>query len=295
MKSELRVTIAAMPIRRYRSVEEFGADVAEYAGLAAAAGSEVLLLPELTCVGLLWAEPDASGIKVATLKSFYERALTNRFPAYRDVLSKAAKANALWIAGASYWHERAGLGINTGFLVAPDGEVSEQDKLHPTKPEQVIGTIGGDRLRAFDVAGVRVGLLICYDVQFPELTRHLVEEGIEVLLVPSLTTERGYWRVRHAAHARAVENQIYVCVSPLTGDLGLPIDYPLQCTGGAYVTCPVDNRFGITDGLYAGGGLQGAELLYVKLDLEKLRLSRAKGEIRQLKDRRPDFYITLRR
>jgi predicted amidohydrolase len=76
-----------------------------------------------------------------------------------------------------------------------------------------------------------MGMANCYDVQFPELKRYLVTEGIEVLLVPSLTAERGYWRVLHAAHAIAVDNQIYVCVSPFFGDLGTPTDYPVVATG----------------------------------------------------------------
>jgi predicted amidohydrolase len=139
-----------------------------------------------------------------------------------------------------------------------------------------------------------MGLVICYDVQFPELTRHLVADGIEILLVPSLTTERGYWRVRHGAHARAVENQIYVCVSPIVGDLGIPVDYPVRGVGGAFVACPIDNRFNIDDGTYARTAMNSESLLHVSLDLARLRLSRAKSEIRQLTDRRPDLYARLR-
>lgn len=283
-----------MPIRRYSSIKRFAQDIDQYASQAAAAGSRVLLLPELACVGLLWMAPGADEVTVATLREFYDRALTKLLSPYRDALSDVARRRDLWIVGATFWHTRNGAGTNTAFIAGPDGTIAEQDKLHPTRPEQVIGTAGGDKLKTFTIEGVKLGILVCYDIQFPELTRHLTEEGIEVLLVPSLTSERGYWRVRHSAHARAIENQIYVCVSPLVGDLGLPIDYPLQCTGGGYVTCPIDNRFGIADGLYAGVNQGVEQPLHAVLDLEKLRLSRSRSEIRQLKDRRPDFYATLR-
>ena len=295
MTTELKLSIATMPIRRYGSVAEFAGHVDDYAKQAATAGSRVLLLPELTCVGLLWSDPDAARTDVSTVGAFYRKVLSGHLPTYRESLASIAHRRNLWIAGATFWHEREGVGVNTGFIVSPEGAVAEQDKLHPTRSEQAIGTEGGGALRLFTIDGIRIGQLICYDVQFPELTRHLVEEGIEILLVPSLTSDRGYWRVRHAAHARAVENQIYVCVSPLTGDLGIPYDHPLRCMGSAYVACPIDDRFGIVDGTYACAASGAGAVLHVALDLDRLRLSRARSEIRQLADRRPAFYAGLRR
>lgn len=147
---------------------------------------------------------------------------------------------------------------------------------------------------AFEIDVVRMGLPICYDVQFPELTRHLMAEGIPIPLVPSLTAGRGYWRVRHSSHARAVENQIYVCVSPLAGDLGIPTDHPVQGCGGAFVACPIDNGFNIDDGTYARASTNVESLLHVNLDMARLGLSPTRSEIRQLADRRPALYAQLR-
>lgn len=295
MIAELKVSLATMPILRYGSLDEFTGYVDDYAQESAAAGSRVLLLPELACVGLLWSDPDAAQIDAPHVGAFYRKVLTKQLRAYREALSGIAQRRGIWIAGATFWHERDMAGVNTGFVVSPEGSVAEQDKLHPTRPEKAIGTEGGNALQSFTIDGVKVGLLVCYDVQFPELTRHLVEEDIKVLFVPSLTSDRGYWRVRHAAHARAIENQIYVCVSPLIGDLGIPFDRPLQCTGGAYITCPIDNRFGFVDGSYARAASNVEGILHAALDLGKLQLSREKSEIRQLADRRPDFYAGLKR
>jgi predicted amidohydrolase len=289
------MSIATLGIQPYQGISDFRAHIAGLAQEAAAAGSALLLLPELTCLGLLWGDPRAGETTAAGVTALYRRRLTPLFDAYRAALSEIARSHDIVLAGASFWHEEGGQGLNTGFVAFPDGTLLRQDKIHPTRPEQAIGTAGGAALAAFDVGGIRMGMTICYDVQFPELTRHLVAEGIDVLLVPSLTTERGYWRVRHAAHARAVENQIYVCVSPIFGDLGIPTDYPVIATGSAMVACPIDNRFGIADGTYARGKTDEEGLLNVSLDLARLRLSRDKSEIRQRADRRDDFYQRLKR
>ena len=291
----LKLSIATLGIRRYRDVAAFEAHIDDHARAAAAAGSPLLLLPELTCLGLLWGDPKAGSTAVSGVADLYRRRLTPLLGAYQQSLLDLAHRHGIAIAGASFWHEESGRGLNSGFVAYPDGRLLRRDKLHPTRPEQAIGTVGGDDIEPFEVAGVRMGMAICYDVQFPELTRHLVAEGIDVLLVPSLTTERGSWRIRHAAHARAVENQIFVCVSPIFGDLAIPTDYPVTATGAAFVACPIDNRFGIADGSYARGPRDEEQLLNVNLDLARLRLSREKSEIRQLADRRPELYRTLKR
>ena len=294
MTEALPISVATLAIRRYTDVPAFRSHIDTLAAEAADRGSSLLLLPELSCVGLLWSDPEAGEATAAGVANLYRRCLTPLLRSYQEALREVAQRRKIALAGASFWHEEEGRGVNSAFIVFPDGSLQRQDKLHPTRPEQAIGTVGGEALRAFEIDGVRVGLLICYDLQFPELTRHLVAEGIRVLLVPSLTTERGYWRVRHSAHARAVENQIYVCVSPLIGDLGIPTDHPVQGCGGAFVACPIDNRFNIDDGTYARATANVESLLHVPLDLARLELSRSRSEIRQLADRRPALYAQLR-
>jgi predicted amidohydrolase len=94
----------------------------------------------------------------------------------------------------------------------------------------------------FEVDGIKVRMLICYDIQFLELARKLADGGAERIVVPSLTDIRGYWRVRYCAQARAIENQIFTCVSPLVGNLGIPADRDVERRGKSLVTCPIDNR-----------------------------------------------------
>src|SRR5262249_44520010 len=151
-------------------------------------GSKLLLLPELTCIGLLWGDAAATQTKVPEVGDLYRRRLTPLLRPYCDTLLDIARRHNVVLAGASFWPGEEGRGLNSGFVALPDGRLIRQDKLHPTRPEQAIGTVGGAGLQGFEVGGARMGLVICYDVQFPELTRHLVADGAEVLLVPSLTT-----------------------------------------------------------------------------------------------------------
>lgn len=294
MTDTVPISLSTLAIRRYADVSEFRTHIDALAAEAAESGSRLLLLPELTCVGLLWGDAEAGQTTAVGVSDLYRRRLTPLLHAYEDALREVAQRRRIVLAGASFWHEEGDKGINTAFIAFPDGSLQRQDKLHPTRPEQAIGTIGGDKLDAFEIDGVRMGLLICYDIQFPELTRHLVAEGARIILVPSLTSERGYWRVRHCAHARAVENQIYVCVAPLIGDLGIPNDHPVQGRGGAFVACPIDNRFNIDEGTYARASSNADALLHVRLDMARLELSRSRSEIRQLADRRPALYAQLR-
>lgn len=289
----LRVSIATFAIRRYARLDDMVEHVSCFAGAAAAAGSDVLLLPEMANVGLLWSQPIYAALGPREIGNAYREVLTPLFAPFVAAMIEVAVRYGIAIVGPSFWHAPDGVGTNSALTFLPDGNVRRQDKVHPTRPEVAIDTKGSDRLDLFEIKGVKVATLICYDVQFPELARALVDRGIRILFVPSLTSDRGYWRVRYGSHARAIENQMYVCVSPLFGDLGIPAEHPLQCHGGAYVTCPIDNRLGIEDGLLASAARDVEGLLTVDLDTDLLDLSREKGEIRPLRDRRPDLYAEL--
>ena len=291
--SKLSVSIATFAIRRYDTLAALEAHVEEVVDEAKRGGARVVLLPEMGNVGLLWSEPTSVDVPVREIGATYGTVLTPFFAPFRAAMQRIAKAHDVVLVGPTFWHRTDGVGTNSALVFMPDGREYRQDKIHPTRPEMAIDTTGGDALVSFEIDGIKAAVLICYDVQFPELTRKLVDNGVQMLLVPSLTSRRGYWRVRYASHARAGENQIYVCVSPLFGNLGIPSEYPLQACGGAYVTCPIDNRFGVEDGLLASAPHDEEGILNVELDFDLLQLSRDKGEIRPLKDRRPELYASL--
>jgi predicted amidohydrolase len=110
---------------------------------------------------------------------------------------------------------------NVGYLCRRDGTVERFEKIHVTPDEsKVWGLKGGNSLRTFDTDCGKIGILICYDVEFPELSRLLADEGMDILFVPFLTdTQNGYSRVRHCAQARAIENECYVAIAGSVGNL----------------------------------------------------------------------------
>lgn len=97
-------------------------------------------------------------------------------------------------------------------------------------------------VRIFHFNGVRFAVPICYDVEFPEGVRVAAVAGAELLLVPSWTDDdHGFWRVRHYAQARCVENIDYVAHAPLVGSLSEPSDFEQAC-GAAGILTPSATR-----------------------------------------------------
>jgi len=289
----LPLSIVTLQLRPYPTIDEMAVHLDGLAAQAAAVGSRIVLFPEMANAGLLSSDPSARTADPRAMGAIYDRVLTPFLEPFKARAADIARRHDLVVVGPSFWHSSGGVGTNSVFTFFPDGSVHRQDKIHPTRPEMAISTLGADSIGLFEVDGVKVAALICYDVQFPELARHLVDQGVKILLVPSLTGMRGYWRVRYGAHARATENQIYVCVSPIFGQLDIPESHPMVAHGGAYVTCPIDNRLGVENGLLADAPFDREGLLDVRLDLDLIDLSRERGEIRPLLDRRPDLYRSL--
>jgi len=108
---------------------------------------------------------------------------------------------------------------NRAWLFGPKGMLGYQDKLMMTRFErEQWGITAGQGLQVFDTDLGRLGILICYDNEFPMLARRLAERGADLILAPSCTdTVAGYHRVRIGAQARALENQVAVLQSPTVG------------------------------------------------------------------------------
>ena len=295
MSDELKVSVAVFRIQHYSAFSEFADHVGGFVAEAKQSGSRVIVLPEFLAMGLLWTDSEAASIDNTKVSDFYRKVFNPLFGEFKSLMSALSVKHDIYIVGGTFWHEENGKGLNSGFVFRPDGSHLRQDKLHLTRGERAIHSSPGESLSSFEIDGIKCGTFVCYDVQYPELTQFLVAEGTEVLFVPTLTEVRGAWRSWYSAHARALENQMFVCVAPLVGNLGIPNDYPVSGTGEAFVACPIDNRMKVDDGTYAVSDFsEGDEgLIHATLDLASLRLSREKGEVRHLKDRRPDLYRSL--
>jgi predicted amidohydrolase len=141
----------------------------------------------------------------------------------------------------------------------------------------------GSRLRVFETDLGRIAVTICYDVEFPELSRAAAREGAFLLVVPSCTDDRqGYLRVRYCAHARAIENQIYVVQSSTVGSLPMVPAVSLNY-GQAAILTPSDFAFS-RDGILAEGVPNQESMVIGELNLRTIHESRATGTVLPLRD-----------
>jgi predicted amidohydrolase len=183
---------------------------------------------------------------------------------------------------------------NVGYLCRRDGSVERYEKIHVTPDEaKVWGMQRGNELKTFETDCGKIGILICYDSEFPELSRLLADEGMDILFVPFLTdTQNGYSRVRLCAQARAVENECYVAISGSVGNLPNVENMDIQYAQSAVFT-PCDFAFP-SNGIKAEATTNTEMILVADVDISLLRELHSFGAVKNLKDRRKDVYDVIR-
>ena len=206
------------------------------------------------------------------------------------MLSQMAKDYGTTIIGGSHPVRRGDKLLNVCPIIGVDGEVVLQPKLHITPAERKYwGISGGDDLQIIQTPKAKIGVLICYDIEFPETARALADLGVDIIFVPYCTDDRqGYVRVRTCAQARAIENQVYVVTAGVIGNLpsvpAMDIHY-----GRAGVFSPSDFEFP-RDGVQAEADANVEMLLVTDLDLEDLYRNRRTGSVQPRRDRRKDLF-----
>ncbi|RZK43228.1 MAG: GNAT family N-acetyltransferase [Pedobacter sp.] len=179
---------------------------------------------------------------------------------------------------------------NATYLCHRNGLTEEYRKIHITPNEQkYYGMVGGDKIGVFDTDCGKIGILICYDVEFPELSRIYADQGMQILFVPFLTdTQNGYTRVRRCAQARAIENECYVAIAGCVGNLPKVNNMDIQFAQSAVFT-PSDFAFP-TNAVKAETTPNTEMMLVVDVDLHLLDELHHFGTVKILKDRRKDLY-----
>jgi len=195
---------------------------------------------------------------------------------FHEMFKKVAQDHAMTILAGTH-----NLGSNTAVLFTPEGQTLRQNKIHliPSEPQIIAGT----ELPVVPFAHGHLVTTICYDVEFPELTRAAVKLGANLLLCPSWTERPdGFHRVRYCAHARAVENQLFVVHAPLVGSLA-PWGVEESACGTAAIIAPADPAFPpngiIKEGPWSTGALVAAEV-----DFHLLEKVRQQGAVRTYRD-----------
>lgn len=235
----MKVAAARYRIGAPRDFDAFAARMRTVLGEARAAGAAVAVLPEYLSLELAAGQPPA--LRADLVASM--RALQPLEPAWHALFSDLARELGMAIQAGSFLTETAGGRFrNRAWWYAPDGTRLFQDKLQLTGFEKGLGVIeGGDALGVFEAApGVRAGIAVCYDAEFPLPVRAQQEAGARLLLVPSCTdTTAGATRVRVGCLARALENRIFVAQSVTAGEA--PWSPALDVnTGEAAIFAPMD-------------------------------------------------------
>ena len=294
----LRVAACAYPIDAPARFEVYAAKQASWVEAAAAQGAQLLVFPEYACLELTAALPSAvrgdlqrelHAVQVfrdALCQLFGDLALQHRVhilaPSFPELDAPAPDArNARSVQAPSHARPRF---VNRATLHAPDGQRGSVEKVQMTRFEsEEWGITAGQQLPVFDTTCGMLGVTICYDSEFPLLTRQQVEQGAEVLLVPSCTdTLAGYHRVALSCRARALENQCYVVQSSTVGEV--PESLVLDVNrGAAGIFGPVDRGFP-DDGVVAQGPLDTPGWVTADLDLDAIARVRADGAVRNHRD-----------
>jgi len=284
-----RVRVASVQYnqRRIHSFDEFRQMTLYFIDVCADYGSDFVLFPELYTLQLLSIENEPIPPNEAI------RHITSHEGAIMDFIRDAAiKYNVNIIAGSTP-SLRGDAVYNVSHVFKRDGTHVSQDKIHPTPNEAYWWNImGGDEVKLIETDCGPIAVLICYDVEFPEVCRHLTDQGINILFVPFLTDERqSFLRVRYCAQARAIENQIYVALSGSVGNLpnvhNMDIHYAQSC-----ILTPCDFPFS-RDGIAADTTPNVEMVAFADLSLRALRDARHNGTVRNLRDRRHDLYSVI--
>jgi predicted amidohydrolase/predicted N-acetyltransferase YhbS len=279
----IRVSSVQYGMRKVADFDGFAGQVRYFVDVAAGYGSDFVVFPELLTAQLM------SFIEVKTAKEAIRR-LTDYTEALDRLFLELARDYQVAIVGGTHPTQCENRIENIATLYLPDGTTYRQPKLHITPNErQSWGIEGGDTLRVFDTPRARVGILICYDSEFPEAARYLSEQGAEVIFVPFCTDDRqAYLRVRYCCQARAVENQIYVVMAGTVGNLPDVDNMDIQYAQSAILS-PSDFPFA-RDGILAEATPNSEMVITTDLDFEALQEAITLGSVRPRRDRRPDLF-----
>ncbi len=280
---KVRVACVQYQMRKVSAFSEFARQVSYFVDVAADYRSDFVLLPELFTVQLL-SRLDAISPQEGM------RQLAHYTPKLKKLMSDLARKYGLTIIAGSHPVFVGKKLLNVAHVCLPDGRIAEQPKLHITPNERKWwGISGGQSLGVVETPKAKIGVLICYDVEFPEAVRHLADSGAEILFVPFCTDNRqSYLRVRYCAQARAIENQIYVALAGNVGNLPDVANMDVQY-GQAAVFTPSDFAFA-RDGIAAEADSNEETVLVCDLDLDSLHNSRSSGTVTPRIDRRPDLF-----
>ncbi len=279
----VRICAVQYQLRTIQNFDEFAQQCEYFVDVASDYKSDFVLFPELFTTQLLsFIEAERPGLAARKLAEFT--------PQYLELFSRLSIEYNINIIGGSHFTVEEDRLYNIAYLFKRNGEIGKQYKIHVTPNERHWwGVEPGNKIEVFDTDRGKICIHICYDVEFPELSRIAVERGAQIIFVPFCTDERhGYFRVRYCAQARCIENHIYTAIAGTVGNLPKVENMDIQYAQSAIFT-PSDFVFA-RDGIAAECTPNIETLVVHDVDLELLKRHRKSGTTLNWLDRRLDIY-----
>ena len=280
----VRVAAVNWKLRPIRSDGQFWNHAYEFIERANDDGAQLVVMPELFSLELLFLEPKLRDRDCPRyLAQYWDDAI--------KWLGRMAQNSGMAIVGGSHFHLTDDGFKNISPIVFPDGQVFLQEKNKLTVYERS----DWDILAGHGVQPLpgRLGVSVCYDCEFPEGPRRLAEDGMLIHAVPAWTeTRRGFQRVRWSSLARAIENQVFVIHSSLVGDIGkepIPESY-----GTSAIIAPSIAPFPM-EAVLAESKLNEDDVIIAGLDIDALYASRNEGEVTNWHDRDASTWELLKK
>lgn len=275
----MKVAVARYPVDAPGDFDAFARKQRDWLADAAARGADVAVLPEYLALELAAMFPPAIrgdlGASLAALQPWQD--------AWHALYAGLAREFGLAVQAGTFLVDVDGAYRNRAWWYSPAGTRVYQDKLQLTGFEKAAGIVrGGDALHVFEAGGVRAGIAVCYDVEFPLPVRAQCEAGARLLLVPSCTdTAAGATRVRVGALARALENRVFVAQAVTAGVAAWSPALDVN-TGDAAVYAPMDRGLPDDGVIVTTGGRDGWAV--ADLDFSALDASRADAQVANDRD-----------
>jgi predicted amidohydrolase/GNAT superfamily N-acetyltransferase len=285
--NDVRLGIVQWQMRPYRNITELMEQVEYFIDALSGYKSDFALFPEFFNAPLMAEYNNLSESDAIKQLAAYTPQIIEEF-------SKLAVSYNINIITGSMPELIENRLHNAGYLCHRSGNIDRYEKIHVTPDEEKVwALLGGNSVKTFDTDCGKIGILICYDIEFPELSRLLADEGMEILFVPYLTdTQNSYYRVRHCAQARAIENECFVAIAGSVGNLPKVHNMDIQFAHSMVFT-PCDYPFP-TNGVKAETTPNSEMILIADVDLKLLKELHNQGSVRNLKDRRTDIYKIIR-
>ncbi|HRN28073.1 MAG: GNAT family N-acetyltransferase [Ignavibacteriaceae bacterium] len=280
---KVRICAVQYMMREIKSFEDFATQCEFFTDVASGYKTDFILFPEIFTLQLLSFLPnERPAVAVRHLAEFT--------PKYLELFNKLSIKYNINIIGGSHFTSEGDDLFNIAYLFRRDGTMEKQYKIHITPNEKRWwGIKPGNKIEVFNTDRGKVNIQICYDAEFPELSRIAVAKGAEIIFVPFCTDERyGYLRVRQCVQARCIENGVYAAIAGNVGNLPFVENMDIQYAQSGIFT-PSDFMFA-RDAIAAECTPNVETVVIHDVDLELLKRHRSQGSTLNWFDRRQDLY-----